>query len=111
MQAMHGALRLVDPVRAGELRGPRLEYWRGNGIELRVGDQVRLRPRANADILDIALSGQLATIQAIERDFDDRFHVAVTIDDDPGKDLGVDRMPGHRFFFAPEEIERVGRNA
>jgi len=32
-------------------------------------------------------------------------HVAVTIDDDPGRAWGLERMPGHRFFFAPEEIE------
>jgi hypothetical protein len=41
-------------------------------------------------------------------------HVAVTIDDDPGKDLGMARMPGHRFFFGPDEIEPLpdgGRRA
>jgi len=27
------------------------------------------------------------------------------IEDDPGRDLGALRQPGHRFFFAPEEIE------
>ena len=32
-------------------------------------------------------------------------HVAVVIDDDPGKDLGILRQPGHRFFFSLEEIE------
>jgi hypothetical protein len=32
-------------------------------------------------------------------------HVAVTVDDDPGKDFGMQRMPGHRFFFGPDEIE------
>jgi hypothetical protein len=30
--------------------------------------------------------------------------VAVTLDDDPGKDLGQARQPGHRFFFKPDEI-------
>jgi hypothetical protein len=56
----------------------------------------------------------VATIESIERDFDDRVHVAVTIDDDPGKDLGMARMPGHRFFFGPDEIEPLkdgGRRA
>jgi hypothetical protein len=27
------------------------------------------------------------------------------MDDDPGKDLGMLRQPGHRFFFHLEEIE------
>jgi len=31
--------------------------------------------------------------------------VAVTVDDDPGRDLGERRQPGHRFFFAPDEVE------
>jgi hydrogenase maturation protease len=29
----------------------------------------------------------------------------VVIHDDPGKDLGLMRQPGHRFFFGVEEIE------
>jgi hypothetical protein len=27
------------------------------------------------------------------------------VDDDPGRDLGALRQPGHRFFFRPEEVE------
>jgi hydrogenase maturation protease len=26
-------------------------------------------------------------------------------DDDPGRDIGIMRQPGHRFFFDPEEVE------
>ena len=88
---------------------PRLAFLRVNGMDLRVGDPVRLRPRGNADIFDMALSNKLATIEAIERDFENRVHVAVTIDDDPGRDLGLERMPGHRFFFAPDEVEPLSR--
>ena len=29
----------------------------------------------------------------------------VILDDDPGRDLGLLRLPGHRFFFSPEEVE------
>ncbi|CAE6756874.1 hypothetical protein [Paraburkholderia haematera] len=84
---------------------PHLACVRVAGVEIRVGDQVRLHPRGRADIFDIALSGMIATIESIERDFDDHVHVAVTVDDDPGKDFGMQRMPGHRFFFGPDEIE------
>ena len=75
------------------------------GVEIRAGDQVRLHPRGRADIFDIALSGMVATVESIERDFDDHVHVAVTIDDDPGKNFAMQRTPGHRFFFGPDEIE------
>jgi hypothetical protein len=73
--------------------------------ELREGDRIRLRPRRRADIMDMALDGMAATIEAIEQDFEGRAYVAVIVDDDPGKDLGTLRQPGHRFFFFAEEIE------
>jgi hypothetical protein len=73
--------------------------------EIRAGDRVRLRPCARADILDIALAGQTATVEAIEQDFEGRVYLAVTMDDDPGRDLGALRQTGHRFFFRPEEVE------
>ena len=93
---LHGALH--------GLRGQNRE----NGVDgLSVGDKVRLRPRRGADILDIALSDKLATVEAIEEDFEGRAHLAVVLDEDPGRDLGMMRQPGHRFFFAPEEVERL----
>ncbi len=73
-----------------------------------VGDRVRLKPRRRADIMDTVLQGKVAVIEAIERDFEDRVYLAVTVLDDPGRDLGLERMPGHRFFFAPDEIEALG---
>ena len=75
------------------------------GIELKRGDRVRLWPRKSADILDIALAGQVAEIEGIEVDYDDQIHLAVILDNDPGRDLGAMRQPGHRFFFSPDEVE------
>ncbi len=75
------------------------------GIELKVGDRVRLRPRAGGDIFDLALAGQVAIIEAIEQDYEDKVHLAVVLEDDPGRDLGMLRQPGHRFFFSTEEVE------
>src|SRR5439155_23873038 len=75
--------------------------------EIRVGDRVRLRPHGRADILDMALAGKTAVIEAIEQDLEGRIYVAVIVEDDPGKDLGILRQPGHRFFFTPEEIEPI----
>jgi hypothetical protein len=80
------------------------------GVCLKLGDAVRLRPQRNADILDITLKGRIAVIEEIERDFDDRIHVAVVLEDDPGRDFGMLRQPGHRFFFSPEELEPIASN-
>src|SRR5579863_6482226 len=71
------------------------------------GDRVRLHPRDGGDILDIALRGQLAVIESIDEDYDGNRHVCVVLDDDPGRDLGMMRQPGHRFFFTPGELEPV----
>jgi hydrogenase maturation protease len=76
-----------------------------DGIELRTGSRVRLRPRPGGDIMDIALTGQIATIECIEQDYEGKQHVCVVLDNDPGKDLGLLRQPGHRFFFDAEEVE------
>src|SRR5579863_6411855 len=74
-------------------------------IDLRVGDRVRLRPRQGGDVLDIALAGQTAIIESIEQDYEGKNHVCVVLEDDPGRDLGMLRQPGHRFFFDANEIE------
>ncbi len=55
--------------------------------------------------MDLALAGKIATIEAIETDYEGRTHLAVVIDDDPGRDLGMLRQPGHRFFFSLAEVE------
>jgi hypothetical protein len=69
------------------------------------GDRVRMRPRRRSDIFDIALAGKLATVVSVERDFEEQIHVCVTVDDDPGRELGAAGQPGHRFFFGMEELE------
>jgi hypothetical protein len=75
------------------------------GIDVRAGDRVRLWPQKSADIMDMALAGKIATVEAIESDYDNRIHLAVVLEDDPGRDFGMLRQPGHRFFFSPEEVE------
>ncbi len=85
----------------------RLERALAAGIELKPGDRVVLRPRRSADIFDTALAGRAATIAAIEQDYENRVHVAVTVDDDPGRDLGEAGKIGHRFFFDVDEVEPI----
>ena len=76
-----------------------------DGIELKTGDRVLLKPRKGGDIFDIALANQIAIIESIEQTYEDQVQLAVVLEDDPGRDLGMLRQPGHRFFFAPEEVE------
>lgn len=75
------------------------------GVEVRTGSRVRLRPRKGGDVMDIALAGQVATIECIEQDYEGKCHVCVVLDEDPGRDMGMLRQPGHRFFFDAEEVE------
>ena len=90
LRKMHGAIRSLR---------------KSAKLEFREGDRVRLRPRKKADIFDIALDGKVAVVESVERDFEDRVHLAVTVEDDPGRDFGVARQIGHRFFFSPDEVE------
>ncbi len=82
-----------------------IEYVDVNGVSVKTGDRVRLRPHEGGDIFDIALAGKTATVEAIEQDYENNIHFAVIVDDDPGRDMGLLRQPGHRFFFTPEEVE------
>ena len=93
-------LRLHGAFRGVELRSA--APW------FREGDRVRLRPRGGADAFDTLLAGRVATVSAVEHDFDGRVHLAVTLDDDPGKDLGRMGHPGHRFYYSPHEVEPLG---
>jgi hydrogenase maturation protease len=81
------------------------------GAFLEPGVRVRLRPRAKADIMDLVLSGQTAIIEAVEEDAERRIHLALVLEDDPGKDLGLARQPGHRFFFGVDEVEPLREEA
>ena len=75
------------------------------GVQVRRGDRVRLRPSAGGDVFDLALEGKTAAVESIEQDYEGKLHVCVILDDDPGRDIGLMRQPGHRFFFAPSEVE------
>jgi hydrogenase maturation protease len=87
-----------------------VEFLEIGGVQVRPGDHVRLRPRAGGDVFDIALSGMIATVESLEQDYEGNLHVCVVVDDDPGRDIGLMRQPGHRFFFARTEVEPLGKD-
>jgi hydrogenase maturation protease len=82
-----------------------------HGVTITRGSRVRLRPRAGGDVFDLALADKLAVVDSLELDADGKLHVTVTLDDDPGRDLGAARVLGHRFFFGLDEVEPVGGDA
>src|ERR1700689_1737280 len=82
-----------------------LDHLEISGVEVRPGTRVRLRPRKGGDVMDIALAGQIATVECIEQDYEGKQHVCVVLDNDPGRDMGLLRQPGHRFFFDAQEVE------
>jgi hydrogenase maturation protease len=88
-----------------ELERPAPDAVLVDGVELRRASRVRLRPRAGGDVMDLALAGRTAVIEGVDQDMEGNVLLAVVVDDDPGRDLGHRRQPGHRFFFAPEEVE------
>lgn len=79
--------------------------------EVKVGDRVVLRPGRGrqgtlTDAMDMMLAGKAARVEVIHQDFENRIYLVVTLDDDPGREQWDERvLPGHRFFFFPEEID------
>jgi len=75
------------------------------GVEVGRGTRVVLRPAAGGDVMDRAVAGRLAMVDGVHQTMEGVIQLAVLVDDDPGRDLGQRRQPGHRFFFSPEEVE------
>jgi hydrogenase maturation protease len=88
-----------------ELERPAPEAVEVGGVTLRARSRVRLRPHPGGDVMDLALAGRAAVIEGIDQDMEGNLRIAVVVEDDPGRDLGERRQPGHRFFFAPDEVE------
>ena len=84
---------------------PKLQTVTVKGVALEKGSRVLLWPRVGGDVMDMALKGKVAFVESIEQDYEDRVHLAVTLEDDPGRDLGGAGILGHRFFFSPDEVE------
>ena len=102
--------RAIQPWNPFEERPP-VDVVRIFGAEVRKGDRVRIWPQKKADIMDLAMEGKTAVVESIVQDLEDKVQLAVVLDDDPGRDLGLMQKAGHRFFFTPEEIEPLGIEA
>jgi hydrogenase maturation protease len=102
---LHGTMREVKPPEDFFQATTPLANVMAQGRELRAGDIVKIRPKNRADAIDMMLAGKTAMIEAIEQDAEGRIHLGLVVEDDPGKDLGLARQPGHRFFYGLDEIE------
>ena len=77
----------------------------------KAGDRVLLHPGRGrqgtlTDAMDMMLDGKTARIEVIQQDFENRIYLVVTLDIDPGREQWDERMlPGHRFYFFPEEVD------
>lgn len=106
LMKMHGTVRDMNFGGGGFFdENTKLDHVRAGGVALRVGDSVRINPKSRADAMDMLLAGKTGVIEAIEQDAEGRVHLAIVLEDDPGRDLGMMRQPGHRFFYALEEVE------
>ncbi|MBR8640011.1 hypothetical protein KEF29_13710 [Streptomyces tuirus] len=75
-----------------------------DGVPLRGGSRVRLRPRGRgADAQDMFLAGRTAEVAAVFHDVDGSVHLAVTLDDDPAAELHS--WYGRFHYFRPDELE------
>jgi hypothetical protein len=101
--SLHGGLKDVGPRGADD--NPGEERATVNGVTFERGTALVLRPGTDRDPFDRMLDGRRATIERIYIDYDDRVHLAVTVDDDPGQDLM--RETGRYLFFFPHEVQPI----
>jgi hydrogenase maturation protease len=76
------------------------------GTSVSAGSRVIVHPRtAERDLLMRVVDGRRAIVESVVQDTEDDVWVTVTLEDDPARSLRKGRGLGHRFFFAPEELE------
>jgi hypothetical protein len=76
-----------------------------NGVTFIKGCKLLLRPGTSGSVHDRLLDGRAATLERIYIDVDDRVHLGVTVDDDPGQQLM--RETGRYLFFFAHEVETL----
>jgi hypothetical protein len=103
IMALHSGLTEIIPEPAADLEVRGEQSATVDGVAFARGDTLVLRPGTDRDPYDRMLDGHRATIERIYVDYDDRVHLAVTVDDDPGQQLM--RETGRYLFFFANEVE------
>ncbi|MEY2568478.1 MAG: hypothetical protein QOE35_3007 [Actinomycetota bacterium] len=120
LERLHGAIRTLRPPGGDDVptfTEPDAPWWDPGadasvspetdtvdvaGVPVGKGTKVKLVPRVGADAQDMFLDGRIATVEAVLADVDGGYHLAVTLDDDPGSD--IQRVQGRFFYFRPDEV-------
>jgi hypothetical protein len=99
---LHGGLREVPA--SGEVdNNPGENSATVEGVTFVKGSTLLLKPGTDRSVHDRMLDGRRATLERIYIDYDERVHLAVTVDDDPGQQLM--RETGRYLFFFPHEVQ------
>jgi hypothetical protein len=93
---LHSGLREVD-------NNPGEERATVGGVTFVKGSKLLLKPGTDRSVHDRMLDGRPATLERIYIDYDERVHLAVTVDDDPGQELM--RETGRYLFFFAHEVQ------
>ena len=109
---LHGRVEVRDPVTleppqpSADVRDPTqgLPEVEVDGVVFRRGGQVVVRPGLEADLHARMLEGRTVTIERIYRDYDDKVHLGVSVDQ-PGQEIM--RETGRFLWFFPPEVEVV----
>jgi len=106
---LHGACRSVEDEAPWWDEGqdaraqPESDAVLVGGVPVAKGSRVLLRPSRRADAQDLFLAGQTAVVSRVYVDVDGGQHLAVVLEDDPGRDLYD--TTGRFLYFAPDEVE------
>jgi hypothetical protein len=106
IRRLHGRVTLREPGAPAPAQVPGEEQVVAGGVTYRRGEHVRLRPAHGSNGHDALHEGRIATIERIYVDYEDGVHLAVTVDDDPGRELMRDI--GRYLYFKPAEVEVIG---
>jgi hypothetical protein len=107
---LHGRVEVRDPVTreppkpSAAVRDPTrgLPEVEVDGVTLRRGGHVVVRPGLDADLQARMLEGRTVTVERIYRDYDGRVHLGVSVDQ-PGQEIM--RETGRFLWFFPPEVE------
>jgi hypothetical protein len=95
---LHSGLREAD-------NNPGEERATVDGVTFVKGSRLLLKPGTDRSVHDRMLDGRPATLERIYIDYDERVHLAVTVDDDPGQELM--RETGRCLFFFAHEVQPI----
>ena len=109
---LHGRVEVRDPVTrepprpSADVRDPTrgLPEVEVDGVVIRRGGKVVIRPGLDGDLQARMLEGRTVTVERIYRDYDGKIHLGVSVDQ-PGQEIM--RETGRFLWFFPPEVEVV----